>query len=64
MKKLPRIVKGYWRCDYCETYDIDGLVDTCPNCGKQKSHNIKYYMKTGIVEYVTPEQLNKAGNVD
>ena len=61
MKKLPRIVKGYWRCDYCETYDIDGLADTCPNCGKQKSHNIKYYMKTGVVEYVTSEQLNKAG---
>ena len=58
---MPRIVKGYWKCDYCGTYDIDGLIDTYPNCGKQKSHNVKYYMKTGIVEYVTPEQLNKAG---
>ena len=42
-----KIVKGYWKCEYCGTYDIDGLIDNCPNCGKQKSHNIKDYMKSG-----------------
>ena len=55
-----KIVKGYWKCEYCGTYDIDGLIDNCPNCGKQKSHNIKHYMKPGVVEYVTPEELEKA----
>lgn len=58
---MSKIVKGYWKCNYCGTKDIDGLIDICPNCGKQKSHNVKYYMKEGVVEYVTPEQLNNAG---
>lgn len=57
---MSRIIKGYWRCKYCNTNDIDGLVDICPNCGKQKSADVKYYMKEEITE-VTDEELEKAG---
>ena len=55
-----RIIRGYWSCKYCGTADIDGLVDVCPNCGKQKSADVKYYMKQGIAEEVTDTELQKA----
>ena len=55
-----RIIRGYWSCKYCGTADIDGLVDVCPNCGKQKSSDVKYYMKQGIAEEVTDTELQKA----
>lgn len=57
---MGRIVKGYWKCKYCNTNDIDGLVDECPNCGKRKSEDVKYYMRDVVVE-VTDEELKKAG---
>ncbi len=57
---MGRIVKGYWSCSYCGTCDIDGLTDICPNCGKQKSRDVKYYMKGAVTE-VTDEELEKAG---
>lgn len=57
---MGRIVKGYWACKYCGTGDIDGLTDICPNCGKQKSSDVKYYMKGSPVE-VTEKELEKAG---
>ena len=55
-----RIIRGYWSCKYCGTTDIDGLIDVCPNCGKQKSADVKYYMKQGIAEEVTDTELQKA----
>ena len=55
-----RIIRGYWSCKYCGTTDIDGLIDVCPNCGKQKSSDVKYYMKQGIAEEVTDTELQKA----
>ncbi len=54
------IVKGYWTCEVCGTKDIDGLVDVCPNCGKQKSKTVKYYLRE-VEEVVTDEELKKAG---
>lgn len=40
-----RIIKGYWDCPYCDSKDIDGLVDDCPNCGRHKPENVKYHLK-------------------
>lgn len=56
---MGRIVKGYWDCKYCGTKKIDGLTDVCPNCGKQKSEDVKYYMD-GQHVYVTDEELSSA----
>lgn len=58
---MGKIVRGFWSCKYCGNTDIDGLKDTCPGCGKQKSKDVKYYMKEGIVEEVTAEELSAAG---
>ena len=43
-----RIVRGYWDCPYCDSTDIDGLVDNCPNCGRHKPENTKYHLKGAI----------------
>lgn len=70
-----RIIRGYWKCPYCDTKDIDGLLDICPGCGVHKPETVKYYMKnnvntTGKVyntqqasgeETVTDADLAKAG---
>ncbi len=40
----PRLIKAYWDCKYCSAKHIDGLLDVCRNCGKQKSDDVKYYM--------------------
>ena len=39
--KMARIIRGYWDCQYCGKKSIDGLVDTCPGCGRRKPENTK-----------------------
>ena len=39
-----KYIRGYWDCNYCNTKAIDGLMDNCTNCGKQKPSDTKYYM--------------------
>lgn len=58
---MERIVRGYWDCPYCDSAGIDGLIDNCPTCGVQKPKTIKYYMKPGVVEYVSDSELEVAG---
>ncbi len=57
---MDKIIKGYWKCQYCGTKDIDGLADVCPNCGKRKPENTKYYLKD-IKEELTDAELEEAG---
>lgn len=54
-----RIIKGYWDCKYCNSKRLDGLVDKCPNCGKQKSDDVEYYMDENSKVEVTKEELDK-----
>lgn len=70
-----RIIRGYWDCPYCDSTDIDGLVDNCPNCGRHKPENTKYHLKGAIPhenkiykksvveesDVLTTEELQKAG---
>lgn len=58
---MERILKMYWKCDWCGNKDIDGLVDVCPSCGKQKAADVKYYPIEGRKEYVSGEELHAAG---
>lgn len=61
------IIRGYWKCPWCETRDIDGLVDDCPNCGRHKPEDTKYYMRLGLTgkamteDILSDEELSKAG---
>ena len=56
---MAKTVKGYWDCKHCGTTGISGLIRTCPNCGKSRDNNTKFYMKKGTIEYVQPVNDNK-----
>lgn len=73
---MNKIVKMYWSCPYCETADIDGLVDECPNCGRHKPENTKYHLagekqiefnkkynssQVNQCDILTEKELNDAG---
>lgn len=53
-------IMGYWDCQYCGTKGIKGIEHTCPNCGKARDEDTKFYMK-GKRDYVTQEELKEVG---
>lgn len=56
-----RKVKAFWNCEYCGTKHIDGLIDSCPNCGVHKPIRTRYNLdRTNIIE-VKKEELAEAG---
>ena len=57
---MNRILKGCWDCTYCGYKRIDGLADACPNCGRFKSADVKYYLPIDATD-VTNEELARAG---
>lgn len=48
-----KVVKGYWDCPYCNSREIDGLVDFCPNCGVHKPKDVKYYLNGNVTTNTT-----------
>jgi len=52
-----KIFEGLWDCKYCGTTEIKGLNDYCPNCGKSKDINIKYYFNKDLTKELTDEYL-------
>lgn len=38
------IVLGYWDCPLCQSKAISGLARDCPNCGKPRGDEVKFYM--------------------
>ncbi|MCR5147170.1 MAG: hypothetical protein K6B70_07540 [Clostridia bacterium] len=37
-------IEGYWDCAYCRTKAIRGGIRTCPNCGKARGEDTKFYL--------------------
>lgn len=37
-------IEGYWNCAYCLTKAIRGGIRTCPNCGKARGEDTKFYL--------------------
>lgn len=58
---MAKIIRGYWSCNACNSKDLDGLIDECPNCGRRKPQDIRYYIKQGSTDELTEEELNNAG---
>ncbi len=53
------IVVGCWDCDYCGADRIRGDIRVCPNCGKPRGKDVRFYM-AGPKEYVKdPETVDK-----
>ena len=44
-KPMGKIIEGVWDCAYCGTDKIRGAIRKCPNCGRQRDDNIKFYNK-------------------
>ena len=40
---MPKI-EGYWDCPYCGNKAIRGRLQVCPNCGKTRAADTKFYM--------------------
>lgn len=57
---MGRLVEGLWDCRYCESKGIKGSVRECPNCGRPRDDNTKFYLPSNI-SYV-PE--DKAKNLN
>lgn len=37
-------IEGYWDCPYCRTKAIRGGIRICPNCGKARGEETKFYL--------------------
>ena len=57
---MARLVEGLWDCPYCGTKGIGGLKRECPNCGKPRGEDTKFYM-AGQKKYLSDDQAKKVG---
>lgn len=52
---MGRLIEGLWDCNYCNTKGNRGSVRDCPNCGRPRDEDIKFYMPETI-NYVSEEE--------
>ena len=45
MSKKLGTIEGFWDCPYCDTKGIGGLKQSCPNCGRTRGEDTKFYVK-------------------
>ena len=50
---MKGVVEGFWDCPYCDTKRIRGRYYYCPNCGKGRGQETKFYPP----EEITAEDL-------
>lgn len=48
-------VEGYWDCHYCNAKGIRGRHRECPNCGKPRGEETRFYLKEFGEEYAVDE---------
>ena len=53
---MGRLVVGYWDCDSCDTKGISGTIRDCPNCGKPRDDNTKFYLNKDKIVHVSEEK--------
>ena len=41
---MGRLIEGFWDCEYCGHKKIKGSVRECPNCGRHRDDNVKFYI--------------------
>lgn len=52
---MGRLIEGLWDCSYCGTKANRGSIRNCPNCGRPRDENTKFYMPETIT-YVSEEK--------
>ena len=43
-RQMGKIIEGRWDCSYCGAKGIRGSIRTCPNCGKTRGEDVKFYI--------------------
>lgn len=56
---MGRLVYGYWDCEYCGATGIRGDKRECPGCGRARGEHTKFYMRSGVKEYVPTHKENR-----
>lgn len=56
---MGKIFMGYWDCPYCGTKKNMGDVRNCPNCGKPRGDDVKFYMDSTSEEVKGADSINK-----
>jgi hypothetical protein len=47
---MGRVLIGVWDCPACGTKGVRGDVYTCPNCGRVRAEDTKFYLPEGAAE--------------
>ena len=55
---MGRLIEGLWDCPYCSAKGIGGSKRECPNCGKPRGEETRFYMPNEIT-YVSEEEAEK-----
>lgn len=56
---------GYWDCKYCDTKKILGTERICPNCGRPRGKETKFYLdKSNLVELTSEQAETKNKGAD
>ena len=55
---MGKIIEGRWDCSYCDVKGIKGSVRICPNCGKTRGEDVKFYI--GNPKDYTTEKIEDA----
>lgn len=55
---MGKLIEGLWDCPYCNTKAIRGSIRECPNCGKPRDEDTRFYMP-GTIKYVAEEEAKK-----
>ena len=55
---MGKIVVGRWDCSYCGTKGIRGSERECPNCGRPRGEDVKFYVDDPK-DYVPEDEATK-----
>lgn len=56
---MGKILEGRWDCSYCGTKGILGRHRECPNCGRPRGEDVKFYLPSSK-DYVPDEETQKS----
>lgn len=59
-----RLLMGYWDCKYCDTKKILGTERVCPNCGRPRGKDTKFYLDGEHVELTAEQAKTKNKGAD
>lgn len=59
-----RLLMGYWDCKYCDTKKILGTERVCPNCGRPRGKDTKFYLDGDHVELTEEQAKTKNKGAD